>query len=274
MSIYEDSLVQFNQTKHKTIPHKLNDWGKLLYFLMDFGKYTHHLSNRRLPYIHSQHRVKMSNYLYDMMTIATLENLIDQLDGLIIKPGETFSFWYSTGKPNSDSDLIDFTNKRHPVNDYHVHGTHYVLASILYFSALRTELTIVERKSLEVEFDSIFCTAINILEGADVAVRYPLEDLKIENTSNKVYQLKLRFVAKEIICEWRSLAMPQFTYDLYIERQDVCRNEDKEYYRHNVIYCRINSIRTEERKIQYLMENHKLLLYKPKKLQHIEVGHD
>jgi len=121
--------------------------------------------------------------------INNLKVAINSLQGMVIHPGEIFSFWNTVGAPSAKK---GYTNgmllSRGKVIEG-IGGGLCQLSNLLYWLFLHAPVQIVERQhhSIDVFPDS----GRTIPFGAGATIYYNLIDLKVKNTSRFPIQLKL-----------------------------------------------------------------------------------
>ncbi len=129
-------------------------------------------------------------------SVNKVDNIIlakGRIEAMVIKPGQTFSFWECVGKPNAQNgfklgrNLIDGELKE----DYG--GGLCQLASITYHLAIMAGIEILERHNHSVDLyneDERFTPL-----GADAAVVYGYKDLRLRNNTSS--NLVFRYVVQQ-----------------------------------------------------------------------------
>ncbi|MBC7982140.1 VanW family protein [Candidatus Parcubacteria bacterium] len=121
--------------------------------------------------------------------IKNLTVAIDSLNGLIINPGEVFSFWNIVGAPTKKKGYVTGMLLSAGKVIEGTGGGLCQLSNLLYWLLLHAPVEIVERQhhSMDVFPDS----GRSIPFGAGATIYYNLIDLKVKNTSKFPIQLKL-----------------------------------------------------------------------------------
>jgi len=121
--------------------------------------------------------------------IKNLEIAIKSLQGLIIKPGQTFSFWNAVGPTNEKYGYVKGMLISNGWVVEGVGGGLCQLSNLLYWLFLHLPVEVIERShhSRDVFPDS----GRNIPFGTGATVFYNLIDLKVKNTFKYPIQLKL-----------------------------------------------------------------------------------
>lgn len=128
---------------------------------------------------------------YQQGKVHNLKLAAGTVNGILIRPGETFSFWQ----------LVRFADRREPykeglklvngkiVGDYG--GGLCQLSNMLFWLSLHTPLTVIERHGHAVE--SIPPTTEDLPCGTDATVSEGWLDLKIRNDTDNTFQIGISF---------------------------------------------------------------------------------
>lgn len=220
-----------------------------------------------LPYLCMKHDSLLLKQLKDVdmyIQYNKIENLkiaIQLLDGIIIRPGETFSYWKLLGKPTKrkgyKKGMVLFCGKFQEKTG----GGLCQLSNLIYWMALHTDLTITERyrHSYDVFPDSNRTQPF----GSGATCVYNYRDLMLTNETGKVYQLKLwlskTHLCGAILCNTN----PTETYMVYEKEHYFKRELFGKYSRNNVIYRKLYDLNGTLLGDEYVTENHALMMYEP-----------
>lgn len=248
--------------------------GKVYYTLKRYmkwflgnAKYARAQSESPLPHRISQHQSLLLRKLKDVDTwlqhnkIINLKIAAERLNGIILQPGETFSYWRLIGKPTFKKGYVDgmvlyFGSFRAGVG-----GGLCQLSNLIYWMTLHSPLTVTERHrhSYDVFPDSGRTQPF----GSGATCAYNYLDLQIRNDTDHPYQLWISVGEIDLIGEWRSEVKSRYKYEIY-EKDHLIKSEYwGGYTRHNRIHRRIwneagTCIADEE-----ITENHALMMYEP-----------
>lgn len=238
-----------------------------LQWLFGGYRFARSFQSELLPHRYAAHRTPLLRRLKDVdmqmqyNKISNLRLAIKKLDGLLLQPGETFSFWKSVGKPTRrkgyKEGLVLFCGAFGPG----VGGGLCQLTNLLYWMTLHTPLTVVERyrHSYDVFPD------VNRTQpfGSGATCVYNYRDLMLRNNTQQAFQLHLYLTETDLAGEWRCSAKPLYRYEIY-EKGHAFRQEYwGGYSRHNELRRRVFSQDDVLLDDEYVTENHALLCYVP-----------
>jgi vancomycin resistance protein VanW len=229
-------------------------------FARTFGKSS-------LTYSIFQHRTPLLRKLKDVdmwlqrNKIINLKIAVERLNGIMIQPGETFSYWRLIGKPTRKKGYVDgmvlfFGSFRTDVG-----GGLCQLSNLIYWLTLHSPLTVVERHRHSYD---VFPDAGRTQPfGSGATCAYNYLDLQIRNDTNHPYQLQVSVGKSDLIGEWKSDVRSNYRYEIYEKEHWIKSEYWGGYTRHNLIYRRIwndagTCITDEE-----VAENHALMMYEP-----------
>lgn len=224
-------------------------------------------SQRPLEYCYFSHntpllrRLKDVDMKYQYNKIVNLRIAVPHVDGIIIKPGETFSYWRLIGRPSYKKGYKDGLILDSGGFSAGVGGGLCQLSNLIYWMTLHTPLTVVER--FRHTFDVFPDSNRTQPFGSGATCVYPYRDLMIRNDTNSLFQLKV-WVTKEHLCgQWLCSQEPLYSYRV-IEKNHAMRSQWwGAYTRHNEIYRKKYNRAGEFLEEEYITENHALMMYEP-----------
>ncbi|XEC97198.1 VanW family protein [Paenibacillus tarimensis] len=193
--------------------------------------------------------------------VRNLSLAVLKLDGLLIRPGETFSYWRTIGKPTKRKGYVEgmvlFYGSFRPG----VGGGLCQMSNLIYWIALHTPLEVVERHRHSYD---VFPDANRTQPfGSGATCAYNYLDLKLYNASPHTYQLRVRLTDSELVGEWRCDASPAYRYEIYEKEHRIFQEPWGGYVRHNVIHRREYSLTGELVRDRFITENRALMMYSP-----------
>ncbi len=224
-------------------------------------------SASRLPYSHFSHRSLLLRQLkdvdmkYQYNKITNLNLAVDRITGIIIHPGETFSYWKLIGKPTYKKGYVDgmvlFCGNFGPG----VGGGLCQLSNLIYWMTLHTPLTIIERyrHSFDVFPDENRTQPF----GSGATCIYPYRDLMIRNDTTSDFQLFLKVGKEYLEGEWLSDSPALYTYKIIEKNHKMATEFWGGFSRHNELFRRSFDIHGNLLKEEFITENHALMMYSP-----------
>lgn len=185
----------------------LRKWQRKLCFYAamrrDGARYAKEQRADRLPYLVYETSCPMINektgfeLKYQLNKVFNLRLAARTLDGLLINPGETFSFWQAVRYADRHTPYKDGLAEINGVLRTEYGGGLCMLSNLLFWLLLHTELTLVERHGhREKAFPEPPSEAPM---GVDATVAEGWLDLKLKNETEQPFQLEIDFDDERII---------------------------------------------------------------------------
>lgn len=193
--------------------------------------------------------------------VVNLRIALKRLDGALIKPGETFSYWRLIGKPTRKKGYLDGMVLFNGGFSAGVGGGLCQLSNLIYWMALHSPLTVTERyrHGFDVFPDSDRTQPF----GSGATCVYNYRDLQLYNNTGETYQLKLCIDDEYLYGELRSTEELRCRYEVYEKEHHISHEFWGGYLRHNAIYRREYDIDGALIKDEFLTENHAMMMYQP-----------
>ena len=183
------------------------------------------------------------------------------LDGVVIYPGETFSYWKLIGRPSARRGyrvgMVLFLGQV----GGGVGGGLCQLSNLIFWMTLHTPLLVVER--YRHSHDVFPDTNRTQPFGSGATCAYPHRDLMIYNPTDQPFQLRVRVGETHLEGEWRGLRPPQVRYEVVERDARIDQASWGGYIRHNALFRRIFSTSGELMEEQFLCENDAIMMYDP-----------
>lgn len=193
--------------------------------------------------------------------VTNLKLACQKLDGIILKPGETFSFWRLVGKPTKAKGFLEgmvLTNGSFTAG---IGGGLCQLSNLIYWMTLHTPLTVTERWR---HTHDVFPDANRTQPfGSGATVVYNYVDLQIRNDTPHAYQLKVRVGKQDLEGEWRCEQPSPFKYQAYESEHLIKQEWWGGYTRHNVIRRKVFDHHEQLLSDELVTENHAIMMYEP-----------
>lgn len=193
--------------------------------------------------------------------ITNLRLAIENINGTVIKPGETLSVWRSVGRPTAKRGFLEGLVLNNGQIGKGIGGGLCQLGNLLYWMTLHTPLTIAER--WRHGFDVFPDINRNIPFAAGATLSYNYVDLKIKNDTTQDYQINLWLDDDYLHGEIRSNSEPAYAYEVFETDHRINTQWWGGYTRHNKIWKRVTSRCDSESTEEMVAENHAIMMYNP-----------
>ncbi|WP_281889744.1 VanW family protein [Paenibacillus sp. YYML68] len=221
----------------------------------------------KLPYVNFKHQTPLYRELKDVdmqlqrNKVTNLKLAAGRLSGVLVKPGETFSYWRLIGHTTRRKGYVEGMVLFYGKLKVGVGGGLCQLSNLIYWMTLHSPLTVTERyrHSYDVFPDSKRSQPF----GSGATCAYNYLDLQITNETSQSYQLIVYVTDTHLVGEWRSDAQRACTYEVYEKDHWITYEHWGGYVRHNTIYRKLYSLEGELIDDEYVTENHAIMMYEP-----------
>ena len=209
--------------------------------LLDKGRFASGRSSELLPvtvWQHTSNMIKRGPGIDPILQQNKAHNIrlaCSRIDGLIINPGESFSFWKMVGKTSKRN---GFREGRILVNGHLVAGSGgglCNLANTLHILIMNSPMSITE---LHHHSDALAPDpdGVRVPYSAGTSVNYNYIDLRFRNDTDNAVQICARCEGDNLVAELRSEKEFPVTYRIVEEGHHFRKGEDGRYYRVSKIY--------------------------------------
>lgn len=243
-------------------------WGR--YFRWIFNRsirYASVLGTRDLPYLVASHSTPLYRRLRNVdrwlqeNKVTNLKLAVEKINGLTLKPGETFSFWRLVGRPTKRKGYLDGMVLTNGAFTPGVGGGLCQISNLIYWMTLHAPLTITERwrHTHDVFPDSNRTQPF----GSGATVVYNYVDLQIMNNTSYEYQLKVIVGDNDLEGQWRCEQPCPFKYEIYESEHLIKQEWWGGYMRNNVIRRKVLDHNHNKISDEFITENHAIMMYEP-----------
>lgn len=225
------------------------------------------IDRETLPYTYFSHHTPLIRKLKDTEMwmqenkIVNLKIAVECLNGVIIRPGETFSYWKLIGNPTRRRGFKEGMVLVNGTVRPGIGGGLCQLSNLIFWMTIHTPLTVVERHrhAYDVFPDSNRTQPF----GSGATCYYPHGDLMIRNDTPDTYQLVVKVGETDLEGSWRLSSEPMYRYEI-VEKDHEMRSEFwGGFTRHNKLYREqydTDGILLSE---QLVIENSAVMMYSP-----------
>ncbi|WP_424245253.1 vancomycin resistance protein VanW [Elusimicrobium posterum] len=193
--------------------------------------------------------------------VTNLRVALKNLDGIVIKPGETFSFCKIVGLPSKRKGYLPGMELSFGKARAGTGGGLCQISNLLHWMALHSPLTITER--YHHSFDPFPDEGRVLPFGSGATVFYNYRDFQFTNNTQNTFQIRLWISDKCLEGDLRCLEEPLHSYHVF-ERDHKFLKIEEEYYRKNTIWreriLKANGTKSEP---ELVVKNFARVMYKP-----------
>ncbi len=128
----------------------------------------------------------------------------EKLDGILIKPGECFSFWHIVGNTTAKKGYLEGLTIERGKPSKGIGGGMCQMTNLIHWMALHSDLTITEHHHHD-RFDLFPDFGRKIPFGTGTSVMYNYLDYRLKNNTDRTYQLFVHtdeeYLVGELLCE-------------------------------------------------------------------------
>jgi vancomycin resistance protein VanW len=193
--------------------------------------------------------------------VANLRLAVAKLDGALIHPGETFSYWHLIGAVNARKGYQPGMVLSFGEVVMGIGGGLCQLSNLIYWMTIHTSLTVVERHRHG--YDVFPDAGRSQPFGSGATCFYNYGDLMIRNDTTQLFQLHV-WVTDERLCgQWLADVPAQAQFEIY-EKEHIIRQEMwGGYSRHNLLFRRVFALDGTHIGDEFVVKNHALMMYSP-----------
>ena len=227
-------------------------------------------SDRELPVVVKGHSSVLVRKLHGV-DIELQENkainiqlTCNKINGIIIKPDETFSFWRTVGKVGEkqgykDGLVISRKNGDGPGLSSGIGGGLCQMANMIHWLVLNSSMTVTE---LHHHSDALFPDERRKVPfGTGTSIAYKSVDYRFKNETKSDVQILVWIQNGELCGEIRSAEQYPYRYKL-TEENNHYRKEEDDYYRISQVYRIVIDRETrQEVAKELILDNHSKVMY-------------
>ena len=195
--------------------------------------------------------------------VENLKLVIEALDGINIKPNETFSFYKLLGKPTEKRGFKRGMELSRGEARAGIGGGICQSSNLIYWLVLHSPLEVIERHHHS--FDPFPDTGRVLPFASGATVMYNYRDLRFYNPTNQTFQLKLWLDEKCLNGDLRTNIEMREKFHVY-EKEHRFEKKEDQYFRTNELWREVKSKGREISvlKQEFLVLNYAEVKYVPK----------
>ncbi len=185
---------------------------------------------------------------------------VKRIDGLLIRPGETFSVWKMLGRTTKRKGYKEGLAIAKGVPSKGIGGGMCQLSNLIHWMVLHSDLTITEHHHHD-GLDLFPDFGRQIPFGTGTSISYNYIDYRVKNETQNTYQLHLWVDDEYLRGELRAAEQQQHTFHIHAENEYFSR-EDGVVYRNGEVYRdTIDCVTGQQLDSQLIRTNHAKVMY-------------
>ena len=188
------------------------------------------------------------------------------IDGILIRPRETFSFWKLVGRDSRKRGFLEGMVIRGNKPDRGIGGGLCQFSNLIHWMVLHSELTITEHHHHD-RYDLFPDFGRKVPFGTGTSIMYNYLDYRVRNDTDATYQIMVRTDGEFLIGELRSDKPQKYRYDIKTKDHRFVREGDDVYRCGTVVRKRIDVQTDAEISEEIIRENHALVMYDTSRLK-------
>ncbi|WP_426448926.1 VanW family protein [Paenibacillus sp. S-38] len=238
-----------------------------LQWLISGSDYASERSRELLPYVLFTHRTPLLRQLKDVdmrlqyNKVTNLRLAAARIDGLLLRPEQTFSYWKTIGRPTRAKGYLEGMVLHRGTVRTGIGGGLCQLSNLLYWMMLHTPAAITER--YRHGYDVFPDAGRTQPFGTGATCFYNYLDLQAVNGTESLYQISLELNDTHLIGSWRSDRPAMHRYEIVEKKHWFTQELWGGYIRHNTIWRNVWNAEGRLLEQQHISDNHAIMMYDP-----------
>lgn len=191
---------------------------------------------------------------------------VPKLNGVVIKPGQTFSFWRLVGNCTAEKGYREGLTISSGKAGSGIGGGMCQLTNLIHWAVLHSDLTITEHHHHD-SIDLFPDYNRQIPFGTGTSIMYNYLDYRFKNTTDTAYQIIIGTTEEYLCMELRAQRPQKCKYHVFA-RNEFFSREGEQVYRNGEVWRRKVDCRTGNTLEEKLIKtNHALVCYDSSKLE-------
>ena len=220
-----------------------------------------------LPCVVYEHRTPLMRKLKDVdmwmqrNKVVNLKLAAPRVDGIVIRPGETFSYWRLIGRPSAGKGYVPGMLLRNGEVVSGTGGGLCQLSNLIFWMAAHTPLTVVERHRHG--YDVFPDSGRTQPFGSGATCFYPHGDLMLRNDTPNTYQICVTVGEKYLEGQIRCDVPATRRYEIVERNHSIGNTWWGGYCRHNELYQQVYDAGDQLLDERLIVENDAIMMYSP-----------
>ena len=192
--------------------------------------------------------------------VTNLKLASKKIDGIIVKPGEEFSFWNLVGNATKQKGYLEGLVISNSQMKKGYGGGLCQMANMIHWLVLHTPLEVTE---LHHHSDALFPDVKRRVPfGTGTSISYKALDYRFKNVTDSAIQIRVWLDEEMLYGEIRCNKPLNYKYKIVEEDNHYAKDEDGLFYRNSKVYRIIIDKETKETiKKELILDNHSKVMY-------------
>ena len=182
------------------------------------------------------------------------------VNGILIRPGETFSFWRLVGRCTEKRGFLPGMVLHNGTPKEGVGGGMCQFTNLLHWMALHSDLTITERHHHD-DYDLFPDFGRQVPFGVGTSILYNYLDYRLRNDTRDIYQILVHSDGTYLRGELRCTAAPDHVWHVSWEEEYFSREMGRWYRNNNVFRRKVDKATGQTVEKHLLQQAHAKVLY-------------
>lgn len=192
--------------------------------------------------------------------VKNLQLASQKIDGIVVNPGEEFSFWNLVGNATKRKGYLEGLVISNSQMKKGIGGGLCQMANMIHWLVLHTPLTVTE---LHHHSDALFPDVKRRVPfGTGTSISYKALDYRFKNTTKYPIQIRVWLDDTFLYGEIRSTVPLNEKYKIIEKDNHYAKDEDGVFYRNSKVYRIVtNKTTNQEIKKELILDNHSKVMY-------------
>ncbi len=183
-----------------------------------------------------------------------------RVNGILIKPGETFSFWRLVGRDSRKKGYLEGLTIQGGKVSSGTGGGMCQFTNLIHWMALHSELTIAEHHHHD-GFDLFPDFGRQIPFGTGTSIMYNYLDYRLRNDTDQCYQILVHVDGEYLCAELRAERPQKLKYHIYSDGEHFIRENGAVFRCGKVLRRSIDKVTGETVHLETIRVNHARVMY-------------
>ena len=244
--------------------------------LLSKERFAREKANEKLPFVIYKHnsliRRRLGNVNMELQNNKAINLSIaaPKISGIIIKPGETFSFWELVDRCSKKNGYKEGLTIASGMPSSGIGGGMCQMTNLIHWMILHTDMKITEHHHHD-QIDLFPDFKRTIPFGTGTSIVYNYLDYRFKNTTNLTYQLII-YTTDEYLCgELRANQRQDYKYHIVSENVFFSKENDGVYRNGEVYREKVDCATGNKVKKELIRRNHAKVCYDTSNLELVDI---